>query len=121
MATMSGAMPGVSTAASLTEPCVDTTSTMSPSPIPSFVAVAGLISTQLLHIADVIGSGSSCSHGRCASEPSRNAEETYGSRCIGYSCASPSNFGSSHARALGDGAIGVCGAAAAADGVPHHP
>ena len=46
--------------------------------MPSFAAVAGLISTQLLHIADVIGSGSSCSHGRCASEPSRNADETYG-------------------------------------------
>jgi len=33
----------------------------------------GLISTQLLHIADVSGSGISCSHGRWASDPSRKA------------------------------------------------
>ena len=51
--------------------------------MPSFAAVAGLISTQLLHIADVIGSGISCSHGRCASEPSRNALEAYGRKWNG--------------------------------------
>ena len=66
---MSGAMPGVSTAARRTEPCIDTTSTTSPSAIPSFVAVVGLISTQLLHIALDMGSGSSCRTGKCASEP----------------------------------------------------
>ena len=48
---------------------------MSPSFTPSVSAVFGLISTQLLHIADVIGSGSSCSQGRCASEPSRNCSD----------------------------------------------
>ena len=53
-------------------------STTSPSPSPSFTAVLGLISIQLLHIADVIGSGISCSHGRCASEPSKNVLDGYG-------------------------------------------
>src|SRR5262245_40592942 len=107
MATMSGAMPGVSTAARRTEPFVETMSTMSPSPTPSFAAVAGLTSTQLLHIAEVIGSGSSCSHGKCASDPSRNADETYGSKWIGYFVSSPSNSGSAQASELGDWAIGV--------------
>src|SRR5262245_59694787 len=121
MATTSGAMPGDTTAGARTVPCGDAISTTSPSPTPSLAAVAGLISTQLLHIADVIGSGSSCSHGTCASEPSRNADDMYGCRYIGYCCASPSNFGSSHVNELGDGAIGVCAAAIAAGAVPHHP
>src|SRR5688572_24121577 len=99
---MSGAMPGESTAAVCNEPCAEPISTTSPSPMPSFMAVAGLISTQLLHIADVIGSGISCSHGKCAVDPSRNAEEVYGRKCSGYCCASPSNRGSAHASELGD-------------------
>ena len=70
MPTMSGAMPGVITADERSVPCAEVTSTRSPSPMPSFAAVCGLISTQLLHIADVSGSGISCSHGRCAAEPS---------------------------------------------------
>src|SRR6185503_12644434 len=60
--------------------------------MPSFAAVAGLISTQLLHMADVIGSGISCSQGRCASEPSRNWFDEYGRKWNGYCPASPSNL-----------------------------
>ena len=58
-----------------------------PDAMPSRSAVAGLISTQLLHIADVSGSGISCSHGRCASEPSRKAFEGYGRKWNGYCSA----------------------------------
>ena len=69
------------------EPCADATSTRSPSAMPSRSAVCGLISTQLLHIAVVSGSGSSCSHGRCASEPSRSACDAYGRKWNGYCAA----------------------------------
>src|SRR5262245_47819444 len=91
MATTSGAMPGDTTAGARTLPCADAISTTSPSPTPSLAAVAGLISIQLLHIADVIGSGSSCSHGRCASDPSRNADEAYGRKFSGNSLGSTSS------------------------------
>ena len=67
---------------------------MSPSRMPSFDAVAGLISIQLLHIAEVRGSGISCSHGRCASDPSRNALDEYGRKCSGYCATSPANTSS---------------------------
>ena len=60
------------------DPCDDETSRTSPSATPSFAAVCGLSSTQLLHIADVSGSGSSCSHGKCADDPSPNATDSYG-------------------------------------------
>src|SRR5262245_63235194 len=89
-------MPGVMTTEPRMDPCVDAISTTSPSPSPSFTAVLGLISIQLLHIADVIGSGISCSHGRCASEPSKNVLDGYGRKWKGYSPASPSNRGSSY-------------------------
>jgi len=75
---MSGAMPGDTTAPARTDPCADATSTTSPAAMPSFSAVFELIYTQLHHIADVSGSGNSCSHGRCASDPSRNAVDAYG-------------------------------------------
>ena len=78
MATMSGAMPGKMTAGTRRVPCVEVRSTRSPSLTFSFCAVCGFISTQLLHIADVIGSGISCSHGRCALDPSPNAGDRYG-------------------------------------------
>ena len=61
--------------------------------MPSFPAACGFISTQLHHIAVVSGSGSSCSHGRCASDPSSNACDGYGAKWNGYACASPSNSG----------------------------
>src|SRR5262245_12995311 len=120
MATTSGAMPGETIAAVRSDPCADATSTMSPSRTPSLVAVAVLISTQLLHIADVSGSGITCNHGRCASEPSRNALEAYGRKCIGYCAASPSNCGSENANGF------VCAGAAAvvasaAGSMPHQP
>src|SRR5262245_65543124 len=91
---MSGAIPGNSTAGARTLPCDDTTSTMSPCAMPRRPAVPGLISTQLLHIADVSGSGISCSHGRCATDPSPNCCDRYGRKWNGYSLASPSNRGS---------------------------
>src|SRR5579885_2122966 len=94
---MSGAMPGKTTAGARSVPCDEVTSTRSPSAMPIFSAVFGLISTQLLHIAEVSGSGSSCSHGRCAVEPSPNAGDAYGRKCIGYSLAAPSKRGSVHA------------------------
>src|SRR5580765_5865607 len=68
---------------------------MSPSPIPSFDAVCGLISTHVLHIAVLIGSGISCIHGRCAVEPSRNACDEKGRKWNGYCAGSPSNTGGS--------------------------
>src|SRR5579884_407065 len=64
--------------------------------MPIFSAVFGLISIQLLHIADVIGSGSSWSHGRCAVDPSPNAGDAYGRNRNGYSAALPSNRGSAY-------------------------
>src|SRR6516162_4947979 len=96
MATMSGAMPGKITAGTRSVPCVDVISTRSPSAMLIFAAVCGLISTQLLHIADVSGSGSSCSQGRCAVDPSPNAVDAYGKKWNGYSAAPPSNLGSSN-------------------------
>src|SRR5262245_8116610 len=78
IATMSGAIPGDKTAGARTDPCDDVISTRSPLAMFNVSAVCGLISTQLLHIADVIGSGISCSHGRCAAAPSLNACDAYG-------------------------------------------
>src|SRR5580765_5918371 len=66
---------------------------MSPSPIPSFDAVCGLISTHVLHIAVLIGSGISCIHGRCAVDPSRNACDENGRTWNGYWLGSPSKLG----------------------------
>src|ERR1051325_2516705 len=94
MATTSGAMPGNMTAGARTEPCADAISTTSPSAMPSLAAVCGFSSTQLLHIADVNGSGSSWSHGRCAEDPSPNAIDAYGRKWYGYVLASPANVGS---------------------------
>src|SRR5581483_5417060 len=96
---MSGAMPGKTTAGARSVPCDEVTSTRSPSAMPIFSAVFGLISTQLLPIADVSGSGSSRSHGRCAVEPSPNAGDAYGRKWNGKSLADPSNAGSFHAGA----------------------
>src|SRR5262245_46253800 len=120
MATTSGAMPGDTTAGARTVPCGDAISTTSPSPTPSLAAVAGLISIQLLHIADVIGSGSSCSHGRCASDPSRNAEDAYGRKFSGNSLGSPS----SSAAACDIALVAVAaegGTVSDAGRLPHHP
>src|SRR5437660_4824715 len=74
---------------------------MSASPIPSRDAVCGLISTHVLHIAVLIGSGISCIHGRCAVEPSRNACDENGRKWKGYWLGSPSKLG---ARCSGVGA-----------------
>src|SRR4051812_17045481 len=105
-----------------TDPTLDVISTMSPWAIPPAAAVFGLISTQLLHIADVIGSGSSCSHGRCASEPSRNAYEAYGRKWNGYCPGSPANDGSVNATARAPAGAGPGAAAASARGrSPHQP
>ena len=98
----SGAMPGeMHGRAPAACRAREATSTRSPSPMPSCAAVSGLISTQLLHIADVSGSGISCSHGRCASDPSRNCGDGYGRKWNGYCCASPSNCGSATSAQLG--------------------
>src|SRR6185295_16889433 len=82
-----------------TVPCDEVTSTRSPCAMFSRAAVDGLISTQLLHIADVSGSGSSCSHGRCAVDPSPNAVDAYGRKWNGYWDGSPSKTGSLYDRA----------------------
>src|SRR5262249_40245005 len=66
---------------------------MSASPMPSFDAVWGLISTHVLHIAVLIGSGISCSHGRCAVDPSRNACDANGRKWNGNCAGSPSKLG----------------------------
>src|SRR5215510_1669163 len=118
MATTSGAMPGESTAGTRTLPCAEAISTTSPSPTPSFAAVVGLISIQLLHIADVIGSGSSCSHGRWASDPSRNADEAYGRKLSGYSLGSPSSSAAAYDIAL-VAAAAEGGTASDAGRLPH--
>src|SRR4051812_16180198 len=119
---MSGARPGLMNAGALSDPTLDVTSTTSPSAIPSCSAVFGFSSTQLLHIAEVIGSGSSCSQGRCAVEPSRNAVDGYGRKWNGYWPASPSNIGSVY---LADPALRASGAdgwtAAAFGNSPHQP
>src|SRR5580765_4225425 len=93
---MSGAMPGKIMTGTRTVPCDELTSTRSPCASRSRSAVCGLTSTQLLHIAEVNGSGSSCSHGRCALDPSPNCNETQGRRWNGYVAASPSNCGSTY-------------------------
>src|SRR5712691_5905712 len=69
-------------------------STRSPCAICSRSAVCGLISTQLLHIAEVSGSGISCSHGRCAVDPSPNCCDTYGRKWKGNCDGSPEKTGS---------------------------
>src|SRR5262245_9611835 len=120
MATTSGAIPGDNTAGTCTLPCADAISTTSPSPTPSFPAVAGLISIQLLHIAEVIGSGNSCSHGRCASDPSRNADDAYGRKFNGNSFGSPSSSAAAYAVALG-AAAAEGGTASAVGRLPHQP
>ena len=79
-----------------TVPCDEVMSTRSPCASCSRSAVCGLTSTQLLHIADVSGSGISCSHGRCALEPSPNCSDAYGRKWNGYSDASPSKRGSAY-------------------------
>jgi hypothetical protein len=91
MAMTSGATPGDTRAGARSVPCADPISTISPSAIPRRAAVWVLISTQLLHIALEITSGISCSQGRWASEPSRNACDAYGRKWNGYCAASPSN------------------------------
>src|SRR5262249_18473083 len=68
--------------------------------------VCGLISTQLLHIADVSGSGISCSHGRCAVDPSPNCTDWYGRKWNGNCDVSPSNRGSTYFAASRDAAGG---------------
>src|SRR6516225_78280 len=98
IAITSGAMPGKITAGARNEPCEEATSTRSPSAMPILAAVCGLISTQLDHIADVSGSGSSCNHGRWAVDPSPNAGDAYGRKWNGYCDGSPSNRGSSNRR-----------------------
>ena len=92
--------------------------------MPSFAAVAGLISTQLLHIAEVSGSGISCSHGRCASDPSRNVDRGVRQEVKRDTApASPSNCGSANA----DGARArpaprpAARPPAARGSVPHQP
>src|ERR1043165_9815367 len=89
----SGAVPGDITAGAGMDPCADAISTMSPSAMPSFDAVCGLISTHVLHIAVLIGSGISCSQGRCAVDPSRNACDANGRKWNGYCDGSPSKLG----------------------------
>src|SRR4051812_30153020 len=93
---MSAAMPGKITAGARSVPCDELTSTMSPSSIFRRSAVCGLISIQLLHIAEVSGSGISCSHGRCAVDPSPNCCDRYGRKWNGNCVASPSNCGSKY-------------------------
>ena len=78
MATMSGAIPGKIITGARSVPCDEVMSTRSPCASCSRSAVCGLISTQLLHIAEVNGSGISCSQGRCALEPSPNCSDAYG-------------------------------------------
>src|SRR6266508_3835426 len=114
-------MPGETTAGARTLPGLDAISTTSPSAIPSFAAVAVLISTQLLHIADVIGSGISCSQGKCASDPSRNADDGYGRKWSGYWLASPSNSGALNAIGFAAGDAAAAGITSGAGNVPHHP
>src|SRR5687768_14834738 len=121
MATTSGAMPGEMTAAVRRLPCWDVTSTMSPSLIPRRAAVVGLISIQLLHIAEVSGSGISCSHGRCAVEPSRNWFDGYGRKWNGYWSAAPSNSGSTNAAEPAPPPATGAAVASAAGSVPHQP
>ena len=76
MATTSGAMPGESIAGSVKLSVLrGDLDQIALSECPIAAAVLGLISIQLDHIAVVSTSGISCSHGRCASEPSRNAWE----------------------------------------------
>src|SRR5262245_53162266 len=114
-------MPGETTAGARSVPCDDAISTTSPSAIPSFAAVAVLISTQLLHIADVIGSGISCSHGRCASDPSRKADDGYGRKWSGYCAASPSNSGGANKTAFVAEGAEAAGVTRGAGNVPHQP
>src|SRR5690242_10224249 len=70
---------------------------MSPCAMPSSLAFFSLISTQLHHIPDVIGSGVSCSQGRWACDPSYSICDAYGMKKYGYTVASPSKAGSVHA------------------------
>src|SRR4051812_30274138 len=86
-------MPGVSSAGARSDPRDDVTSSTSPWPICIFAAVCGLISIQLLHIADVIGSGISWSHGRCDTVPSLKVCDANGRKWNGYVAASPSKDG----------------------------
>src|SRR5262245_17668712 len=124
---MSGARPGEITAAACSVPCAEATSTTSPSASPSFAAVAGFTSTQVLHIADVNGSGISWSHGRWASDPSRKVDDEYGRKWKGNCCESPSNWGSVKPTAWGRappaaaGPGAVAGRASAGGIVPHQP
>ena len=101
IATASGPMPGEITTGARNAPCAEAISTTSPSAIPSRAATPRLTSTQLLHIAVVSGSGSSCSQGRCASEPSSSACDAKGRKWNGYSPASPSSSGPPHAVGAG--------------------
>src|SRR5256885_7298646 len=73
-------------------PCADAISIMSPSPMPNRSAVRGLISAQVLHIAVLMGSGISCSHGKCAVDPSRNACDGNGRKGNGDWVGSPSKL-----------------------------
>src|SRR5262245_806570 len=118
IATTSGAIPGKIIAGARTLPCCDVTSTRSPCAIPARAAVCGLISTQLLHIADVSGSGISCSHGRCAADPSPNCDDGYGWKCSGYCDASPSKKGCSYCAFVCCRFMGGCTRCTAGDGGP---
>src|SRR5262249_45640563 len=110
-------MPGVITAGTRRDPWLERTSTRSPCATPRRCAVLGLISIQLLHVADARGPGSPCGRGRCGSEPSRNAADGYGRKWKGYWLGSPSNCAALAAIGSVRGGPAVFGSGPP----PHHP